>query len=254
MRITSTTSVPVSANEITAAGPAEPMTTPLPTKSPAPITPPSAIICMWRRRSERRRPDDPGASCRIGCALVMATRSASYELLVLLEVAHRLGEGIAPERIAEFLRHHQLEHRGLAVALRARRLLERRRDICHPPDRDALAAEGPRHPRPAGIFQVDALITTRIEIDVILLFRAPLCVVEHHHRDADALACAGEQLVEADAPRAIAHVGERRALRGGDLRAADDRKGVTAVSEAHGGEHRTRLLEAQIRVGDRADI
>src|SRR5580658_9602248 len=187
MRITSTTSVPVSANEITAAGPAEPMTTPLPTKSPAPITPPSAIICMWRRRSERRRPEDPGSSCRIGCALVMATRSASDELLVLLEVAHRLGEGIAPERIAEFLRHHQFEHRGLAVALRAGRLVERRCDIRHLPDRDAFAAEGPRHARPAGIFQVDALVAARIEIDMVLLFRAPLCVVENYHRDADSL-------------------------------------------------------------------
>ena len=58
MRITRTTSVPVSANDRTAAGPAALMTTPLPTKSPAPITPPSAIICMCRLCRVRCSPLD----------------------------------------------------------------------------------------------------------------------------------------------------------------------------------------------------
>jgi hypothetical protein len=48
MRITSTTSSPVITNERTAAGPAALMTTPLPTKRPAPMTPPRAIIIMCR--------------------------------------------------------------------------------------------------------------------------------------------------------------------------------------------------------------
>jgi hypothetical protein len=66
MRITSTTSMPVMAKEMMAAGPAEPMTTPLPTNRPAPITPPSAIICMCRRCSVLRR----WAACVIGCIVV----------------------------------------------------------------------------------------------------------------------------------------------------------------------------------------
>src|SRR5579863_6055850 len=48
MRMTSTTSSPVIANERTAAGPAALMTTPLPTKRPAPMTPPRAIMVMCR--------------------------------------------------------------------------------------------------------------------------------------------------------------------------------------------------------------
>src|SRR6516162_3444416 len=108
MRITSITSRPVRANEITAAGPAELMMTPLPTKRPAPITPPSAIICMCRFRSVRRKPvvfirgdDPPGSS----------------EGFVLVEVSDRLGERVAPEGIAQLLRDHDIEHRGAALVL-----------------------------------------------------------------------------------------------------------------------------------------
>src|ERR1700704_2305874 len=43
---TKTISSPVIAKETTAAGPAALMTTPLPTNSPAPMTPPKAIIIM----------------------------------------------------------------------------------------------------------------------------------------------------------------------------------------------------------------
>src|SRR5437879_13891259 len=91
MRITSTTSVPVRANEMTAAGPAAPMTTPLPTNRPAPITPPSAIICMCRRRSERRSPLDAALGRVIGGgSRGNGTPAASHEFLVFLEVPDRL--------------------------------------------------------------------------------------------------------------------------------------------------------------------
>jgi hypothetical protein len=43
-------------NDTTAAGPAALMTTPLPTKSPAPMQPPNAIIVMWRRFKLWRNP------------------------------------------------------------------------------------------------------------------------------------------------------------------------------------------------------
>src|ERR1700724_274677 len=119
MRMTSTTSVPVRAKEITAAGPAAPMTTPLPTNRPAPITPPSAIICMCRRRSERRSPLEArlgrliGVSSRGNC-----TPAASHEFLVFLEVPYRPGQGVTAEWITELLRQHHLQHGGLAGTLR----------------------------------------------------------------------------------------------------------------------------------------
>src|SRR5215217_6931457 len=56
MRITRTTITPVITKEMIAAGPVWFITAPLPTKRPAPITPPSEIIVMWRCRSERLRP------------------------------------------------------------------------------------------------------------------------------------------------------------------------------------------------------
>src|SRR5580658_3920279 len=62
MRITNTTSRPVSRKEMLAAGPADWITTRLPTNSPAPITPPSAIIVMCRRFRVWRSRESPRAS------------------------------------------------------------------------------------------------------------------------------------------------------------------------------------------------
>src|ERR1700730_6354670 len=213
MRITSTTSVPVRAKEITAAGPAAPMTTPLPTNRPAPITPPSAIICMCRRRSERRSPLEAESGRLIcGSSRGNCTPAASHEFLVFLEVADRLGQSVTAEWITELLRHHHLQHRGLAVTLRCGRRAQGRRDVGQSLDAHALAAEGARHRGPAGVFEIDPLVAPRIEVDMVLLFRAPLLIIEDDHRHADFLAGAGEQFVEADAPRAVANVGERRTL------------------------------------------
>src|SRR4051812_47840237 len=50
IRITSTMSAPAARYDRTAAGPVWFITAPLPTNSPAPITPPSEIIVMWRWR------------------------------------------------------------------------------------------------------------------------------------------------------------------------------------------------------------
>src|SRR4029077_15023584 len=106
MRITSTTSVPVRAKEITAAGPAAPMTTPLPTNRPALIALRSAIICMCRRRSERRSPLDAGLGMLIGGGSGGdCTPAASHEFLVFLEVPDRLGEGGTGGRVGGPPRH-----------------------------------------------------------------------------------------------------------------------------------------------------
>src|SRR5262249_31905366 len=168
MRMTSTTSVPVSAKEMTAAGPAEPMTTPLPTKRPAPMTPPRAIICMCRRRSERRNP----LESRPGTGVLMALLAesplmapASGELLVFLEVPHRLRQRIAAEGIPERLCHEHLEHRGAARALRGGRRAQRGPDVGEPLDRHAIEAEGARHGRPARVVEVHSLVAPRVEVD-----------------------------------------------------------------------------------------
>src|ERR1700704_4733127 len=213
MRITSTTSVPVRAKEITAAGPAAAMTTPLPTNRPAPITPPSAIICMCRRRSARRSPLE-AALCRLigGSSRGNCTPAASHEFLVFLEVADRLRERVTAEWVTELLRQHHLQHGGLAGTLRRGRRAQGRRDVGQSLDGHAIAAESARHGGPAGVFEIDPLVAPRIEVDMVLLFRAPLFVIEDDRRHADLLAGAGEQFVEADAPRAVANVGERRAI------------------------------------------
>src|SRR2546421_6696493 len=213
MRITSTTSVPVRAKETTAAGPGEAMTTPLPTNRPAPITPPSAIMCMCRRCSARRSPLEAESGAVIGgTAAGYCTQVASHEFLVFREVPHRLRQGVTAERVTELLRHHHFQHGRLAGALCGSRGAQRGGDVGEPLEGDAIAAERARHGGPAGGLQIDPLVAPRVEVDVILLLRAPLFIVEDDHRHADLLAHAGEQLVEADAPRAVAHVGERRTL------------------------------------------
>ena len=58
MRMTSTTSRPVMRKERIAAGPADLMTTPLPTNSPAPMTPPRAIMVMCRCLSPCESPGE----------------------------------------------------------------------------------------------------------------------------------------------------------------------------------------------------
>src|SRR3984893_13225259 len=177
MRITSTTSVPVRAKEITAAGPAAPMTTPLPTNRPAPITPPSAIICMCRRRSERRSPLEAGLGMVIAGSRGNCTPAASHEFLVFLEVPDRLGQGVTAEWITQLLRHHHLQHGGLAGALRGGGRAQGRRDVGQSLDAHAIAAESARHRGPAGVFEIDPLVAPRIEVDVVLLFRAPPFIV-----------------------------------------------------------------------------
>src|ERR1700731_3794990 len=138
MRITSTTSVPVRAKEIPAPGPAAPMTTPLPTNRPAPITPPSAIICMCRRRSECRSPLD----ARLGMVIGWGSRgdctpAASHEFLVFLEVPDRFGQGVTAEWIAELLRQHHLQHRRLAGTLRRGGCAQGRGGLGQSPDAHA---------------------------------------------------------------------------------------------------------------------
>src|ERR1700722_3901748 len=60
MPITTPTTNPVMTKDRPAAGPAALMTTPLPTKRPAPMTPPSAIIVMCRCFKPWRSPLEAG--------------------------------------------------------------------------------------------------------------------------------------------------------------------------------------------------
>ena len=112
---------------------------------------------------------------------------------------------------------------------------------------------GDRCPRGL-VVEVHADKALGVEVDVILLLRAPLAVVEYHRGDGDALAHAGLQFAEAHAPGAVADVGDRRAVGRGDLGADDGRESVAAIAETHGREHRPGLLEAKVGIGHRADI
>src|SRR2546421_220043 len=171
------------------------MTTPLPTNRPAPITPPSAIMCMCRRCSARRSPLEAESGAVIGgTAAGYCTQVASHEFLVFREVPHRLRQGVTAERVTELLRHHHFQHGRLAGALCGSRGAQRGGDVGEPLEADAIAAERARHGGPAGVLQIDPLVAPRVEVDVILLLRAPLFIVEDDHRHADLLAHAGEQL------------------------------------------------------------
>ena len=165
-----------------------------------------------------------------------------------------LGQRVAAEGIAELLRHHHLEDRGLARRLVLDRGTQRGSDVFQTLDRHALATKGTPHRSPARVVEVHALEATGIEVHVILFLCAPLAVVEDHRRDADPLAYAGQHLVEADTPGAIADIRDRGTRGCSDLRAADHREGIAAVTEAHRSEHRSGTVETQIRVGHRTDV
>src|ERR1700736_4685506 len=111
MRITSTTSSPVITNDRTAAGPAALMTTPLPTKRPAPMTPPRAIMVMCRCLRPWRSP--------LACGRVLFVRLVLTVTgnLVLDENSHGRGHVATKRRADSFHKYHRKEtklgcHRG----------------------------------------------------------------------------------------------------------------------------------------------
>src|SRR6218665_4076643 len=64
-------------------------------------------------------------------------------VLVPGQQAHRLGQRIAPEGVAQFTGAHDLDHAGLAlVHLQVDGLLQRRACVLQPVDHDALGAHG----------------------------------------------------------------------------------------------------------------
>src|SRR5690606_26316551 len=174
--------------------------------------------------------------------------------LVFVEQAHRLLERIAPERVAQFLADHHLQHGGLALGLGLAGRAQRVANLVGMLDPYALHAHGARQLGEVRVLQVAADEAPSIEVDLVLLLGAPLAIVEHHRGDRDFLARAGQQFLETHAPGAIAHVGDRRPVGAAQLGADQGGQRIAAVAEAHGGQHRIRLPEAQIAVGYRADI
>ncbi len=85
--MTSTISIPVITNETTAAGPADLMTTPLPTKSPAPMTPPSAIIVMCRCFKVWRSPLEGAAG--VSTRSIGGSRIPNHPPLAVLGILRR---------------------------------------------------------------------------------------------------------------------------------------------------------------------
>ena len=170
-------------------------------------------------------------------------------------MTRRQRQRVAAKRIAELARHHHLEDRRLALRLRLRCGGERRADVRQAADGCALRAHRARNGRPRWLLvEIHADKAIGIEVDMVFLLGAPLAVVEYDRGDGDVLTNAGLDLAEAHAPRAIADVGDSRAVGRGDLGADNRGERVAAVAEAHRREHRARTVEAQIRIRHRADI
>ena len=132
--------------------------------------------------------------------------------LVLLQEAHRLLERVAAERIAQFLAHHHLQHRGLALGLRLAGRAQRVAHLVGVLDPQALRPHSARQLGEVRVLQIAADETATVEVHLVLLFRAPLAVMEHHRRHRNALAHAGQQFLEAHAPGAVAHIGHGRTI------------------------------------------
>src|SRR5216110_919873 len=175
--------------------------------------------------------------------------------LVLGQMPLRQRERVAAERVAKLARDHHLQHRGPALALCLGRGAQRRPDVRQRVDALTVCPHRLRHGSPGWLLvEIHSDEPVGIEIDVVLLFRAPLAVVEDDRGDRNSFADAGLQLTEAHAPGPIADVGDRRSLGRGHLGTDDGGKRIATVAEAHRREHRARALEAKIRIRDRADV
>ena len=120
---------------------------------------------------------------------------------------------------------------------------------------DPFGAERARHLGPAWIIEVNAEEARVVEIDLVLLLRTPLLVVEDDRRHWNILTHAGEDLGEAHAPGAIADIGDSRPVgSAATLAPMTGGQRIAAIAEAHCREHRIGLVEAQIGIGDRTDI
>ena len=82
--------------------------------------------------------------------------------------------------------------------------------------------------------------TAVVEIDLVLLFRAPLAVVEDHGGDRNVVTHAGHGFHQAHAPRTVAGIRDSRAMRCRDLGADDGRERIAAIAPAHRGEEAAR--------------
>src|SRR6185295_11612108 len=97
------------------------------------------------------------------------TASLGRGRLVLRQVTHRQRQRIAPEGITELARHHHLEHRRAALALRLRCIAKRGSHVRGLLDTNTFRAHRLGNRRPGRLFvQVHADEAIRIEIDVIL--------------------------------------------------------------------------------------
>ena len=132
--------------------------------------------------------------------------------------------------------------------------VQRRTDVGELLDRMPFGAHGSGDRCEARVVEIHAEESVAVEVDVILLFRTPLAIVEDHRRHRNLLAHAGQDLAKAHAPGTVADVGDRRTIRRRGLAADDGGKSIAAVAEHHRAEHAAWPIEAQIAVGDLADV
>ncbi len=132
--------------------------------------------------------------------------------------------------------------------------LQRRAHVLEPVDDDAFGTHRAGDAGEALVVQLAGDEAAVVEVDLVLLLRAPLAVVEHHRRHRDVVAHAGHDLAHAHAPGAVAGIADGRAVRRRHLGADDGRQGVAAVAEAHRREEAARPLEAQVAVRHAVDV
>ena len=99
-------------------------------------------------------------------------------------------------RTSQFTRGHDLNDGGFAVLLRGAGLAQRVPDLVDGVDGDPFGTHAARDFGKTGVFQIHTDVAISEPKDLVLLFRAPLAVVEHHRRRRDRFAHAGQDFVQ----------------------------------------------------------
>ena len=153
---------------------------------------------------------------------------------VALQVALRELQRVAPEGLGQLLRiDHDLDDDRLAGRERVRiGVVEVRRiGYAYADSAHCLGDLGEVEATDA-VADVDADVAVVVEVDLVLLLRAPLLVVEDAGDHRQLLLARGHHLVQAHAPGAVADDREHRPVRRRDLGAERRRIGKAAVTEA----------------------
>ncbi len=156
-----------------------------------------------------------------------------HVVLVLVEQANRLRQRVAAEGVAEFAGAHDLDDRRLAlVHLCGDRALQCGTDLLELVHDDALGAHRLRDPGEGLALELTGDEAAVVEVDLILLLRTPLPVVEDDGGDRDVVPDSRHDLAQAHAPGAVTCVGdgiEKRVIEALDCPVMHDDQHGTAI-------------------------